>query len=79
MTVKFAVCPAVTTTFAGCVTITGLTVAGVTMRVAALEVTDPTELVTTTSSLPASAVVTLAKVSAEFVFPASAAPDFRHG
>jgi hypothetical protein len=48
VTENVAVCPAVTVWLAGCVVIEGATGAGFTVRVAALLVALPTELVTTT-------------------------------
>jgi hypothetical protein len=46
--VKAAVCPAVTVWFAGCVVIVGVTELALTVSVAALLVTLPTVLLTTT-------------------------------
>ena len=48
VTEKVAVCPAVTVWLAGWLVIEGATGAGFTVRIAALLVTLPTELVTTT-------------------------------
>ena len=48
VTVKAAVCPAVIVTLDGCAVIEGATSAGLTVSVAALLVTFPTELLTTT-------------------------------
>ncbi len=62
-TVKVAVCPAVTVWFTGCVVIVGATGAGFTVSVAALLVTVPAVLLTTTAKLaPLSAVVVVGVV-----------------
>jgi Tfp pilus assembly ATPase PilU len=58
VTLNVAVCPAVTVWFEGCVVIVGATGAGLTVKVAALLVAVPAELLTTTSKVePLSAVV----------------------
>ncbi len=58
MTEKVAVWPAVTVEFAGCWVMVGATAVAVTVRVAALLVTFPAELLTTTLNFePLSAVV----------------------
>ncbi len=57
-TLNVAVCPAVTVWFVGCVVIDGVTVAAVTVNVAAALVTVPAVLLTTTRNVaPLSAVV----------------------
>jgi len=62
-TVKVAVCPAVTVWFTGCVVIVGATGAGFTVSVAALLVTVPAVLLTTTAKVaPLSAVVVVGVV-----------------
>jgi hypothetical protein len=61
--VNVAVCPAVTVWFAGCVVIVGATGAGFTVSVAALLVTVPAVLLTTTANAdPLSAVVAMGVV-----------------
>src|SRR5438874_5327864 len=62
-TANVAVCPAVTVWFAGCVVIVGATAAAFTVSVAALLVTVPAVLLTTTRNVePLSAVVVVGVV-----------------
>jgi hypothetical protein len=63
LTLKVAVCPAVTAWLAGCAVIDGATAAAFTLRTALLLVALPAELVTTTEKAdPLSAVVVAAVV-----------------
>ena len=62
VTLKLAVCPAVTVWLAGCEVIDGATAAGFTVKVALLLVALPAELVTTTEKLDPLSVVVVAGV-----------------
>jgi len=62
VTVKVALCPAVTVSLAGCAVIEGGTAAGLTVSVAVLLVTLPAELVTTTSKVELLSAVVVADV-----------------
>jgi hypothetical protein len=78
-TLNVAVWPAVTVWLVGCVVIAGATAAAFTASVAALLVTVPAELLTTTSNVdPLSEVVVAGVVKLEEIAPAMFAPFFCH-
>ena len=78
-TVNAAVCPAVTVWLAGCVVIEGATAAALTVRVAALLVTLPAELLTiTVNCAPLSELVVAGVVYEVEVAPLIAVPFFFH-
>ena len=79
VTLKLAVCPAVTVWPAGCEVIDGATAAGFTVKVALLLVTLPAELVTTTEKVDPLSVVVVAGVVYELeVAPVIFVPFFLH-
>ena len=79
VTVKVAVCPAVTFLLSGCVVIDGATGAAVTVRVALLLVTLPTESLTVTvNDAPLSEFVVAGVVYDAEVAPLMALPFLLH-
>ncbi len=78
-TVNAAVCPAVTVWLAGCVVIEGATAAALTVRVAALLVTLPAELLTiTVNCAPLSELVVAGVVYEVEVAPLTDVPFLFH-
>ena len=79
LTLKVAVCPAVTVWVAGCVVMDGATAAAFTVKIALPLVALPAELVITTEKVdPLSAVVVAGVVYELDVAPVMFAPFFRH-
>jgi hypothetical protein len=79
VTLKFAVCPAVTVRFAGCEVIDGATALAVTVRAAELLVRLPLLSVTTTVNwVPLSGFVVAGVVYEAAIAPPMAVPFFFH-